>query len=165
MRKILCFLDIWCDLRWNGSWTPPPQISEEGEGGSENFWRIPLDMQDSNTAAVCYRLYDAQSTTYSSSIRQHVQLLYMVHCHCEGQMNVCSKYADTATHLILSQGPFLTLGVPMQGWSNQCAITTGKDGMVGGGCVDKGSTHPALGGRASVWSITCNHTPALLCSA
>ena len=61
-------------------------------------------------------LYVVDCTVYNIQqySRHHVLLLYMVHCHCAGQMNDCTKYAHTATHLILSQGPFLTLGVPMQ---------------------------------------------------
>ena len=42
-----------------------------------------------------------------------ITLLYMIHCHCEGHLNVCTKYADTATHLLLSQ----------RSWEAKCLLS------------------------------------------
>ena len=86
------------------------------------------------STAVYNRLYTVQCTyaihskTYSSS-KQHVQLLYMVHCHCKLRsakgklMNDCTKMQPStfSSHSC----PFPALRVPLQGWSKQCTITIG----------------------------------------
>ena len=76
---------------------------------------------------------------------QHVQLLYMVHCHCEGQMNGCAKIQPVTTHLLLSQLPLPSIGSPTARMEQAVHHHHRLGWNVGDGCVDKGSRHPARG--------------------
>ena len=93
------------------------------------------------STAECNRLY----IRHTLQTIQHVQLLYMVHCHCEGQMNGCAKIQPVTTHLLLSQLPLPSIGSPTARIEQAVHHHHRLGWNVGDGCVDKGSRHPAHG--------------------